>query len=301
MTIARSKYVDGPYTPAPHNPILTHFKQKTQNSQIQGTGHADIIQAHDGSWWLVCLGFRIQGGQHHLMGRETFLAPVRWEKDEWPVVNATGDLALKMDVPTLPQKPFEPRQARNEFDSPLGAEWSWIRNPELSRYVVEDGALRMYGTASDLDEPSVSPTFVGFRQQDINFTAQTLLSLRNTHTGDKAGMTVYMDSGAHYDICLKKDKGGRWAVEVRYAMGVLNHVIEEPFSGNSIYLRITGESDFYKFWYSVDGKDFKMLGINHTRYLSSETVGGFTGIMIGLWAQSPSGRGYAQFEYFDYL
>lgn len=49
--------------PAPHNPILTQFKQKTQKSQIQGIGHADFVQAHDDSWWLVCLGFRIQGGQ----------------------------------------------------------------------------------------------------------------------------------------------------------------------------------------------------------------------------------------------
>ncbi len=82
--------------------------------------------------------------------------------------------------------------------------------------------------------------------------------------------------------------------------GSLNHVIEEPVSGNRVYLRITGESDYNKFRYSVDGKNFKMLGINQTRYLSSETVGGFTGIMIGLWAQSSSGRGCAEFDYFDY-
>ena len=41
-------------------------------------------------------------------------------------------------------------------------------------------------------------------------------------------------------------------------------------------------------------------GINHTRYLSSETGSGFTGILIGLWAQSPSGKGYADFDYFEY-
>ena len=40
--------------------------------------------------------------------------------------------------------------------------------------------------------------------------------------------------------------------------------------------------------------------MNHTRYLSSETVSGFTGVMIGLWAQSPSGKGYADFDWFEY-
>ena len=299
VTIARSRFADGPYESAPHNPILTHFKQKTQGSPVQGIGHADFVQAHDGSWWLVFLGFRIQGGQHHLMGRETFLAPVRWAENEWPVVNATGDLALEMDVPTLPQQPFKPRQARNEFDSPLGAEWSWIRNPDFSRYVIGDGMLRLYGTAYDLNEPSASPTFVGFRQQDIDFTAQTCLRLGNARKDDCAGMTVFMDSGSHYDVYIRK-AGGKNVVGIRYAMGALNHVEETPVSGSKVYLRITGESEFYKLWYSTDGINFKMLGMNHTRYLSSETVAGFTGIMTGLWAQSPSGSGYADFEWFEY-
>ena len=53
-------------------------------------------------------------------------------------------------------------------------------------------------------------------------------------------------------------------------------------------------------WYSADGKDFKLAGTGDARYLSSETYGNFTGIMLGLWAQSASGKGYADFEYFEY-
>src|SRR6266498_3094311 len=55
-TIARSRSPRGPFEAAPGNPILTHRNFKA--STIQGTGHADLIQAHDGSWWLVFLGFR---------------------------------------------------------------------------------------------------------------------------------------------------------------------------------------------------------------------------------------------------
>ena len=311
VTIARSRFVDGPYTPAPHNPILTHFKQSTQGSQIQGVGHADLVQAHDGSWWAVCLGFRIQGGQHHLLGRETFLTPVRWEKNEWPVVNGSGDFTLTMDVPTLPQMPFEPQPARNNFDTPcvsqdklaemssvgLGPEWSWIRNPEAGRYVLTGDALRLYGTASGLNETVASPTFVGVRQKDVDFSAETCITLGNASSGDKAGMTVFMDAGSHYDIYVTAE--GK--VEILYAMGVLNHREEiKVGKGRKIWFRVTGEADFYKLWYSVDGKTFKQAGMNHTRYLSSETAGGFTGIMIGLWAQSPSGKGYADFDYFEY-
>ena len=49
-------------------------------------------------------------------------------------------------------------------------------------------------------------------------------------------------------------------------------------------------------------KDFKELGRMNTRYISTETAGGFTGIMLGLYAVSGSqtSKAYADFEYFDY-
>lgn len=44
------------------------------------------------------------------------------------------------------------------------------------------------------------------------------------------------------------------------------------------------------------------LGRMNTRYISTETAGGFTGIMLGLYAVSGSqtSKAYADFEYFDY-
>lgn len=176
---------------------------------------------------------------------------------------------------------------------------AWLRNPDMSKYVLENGSLRLYGTGTDLDLLSESPTFVGLRQQDISFTAETCVKLEKARNDDKAGVTVFMDSGAHYDIYLTK-KGAKWYVGIRYAMGVLKHVEEELAGGSKVYFRITGDPDFYRFWYSEDGKEYKQLGANHTRYLSSETIGGFTGIMLGLWAQSQSEKGWAEFEYFEY-
>jgi alpha-N-arabinofuranosidase len=37
-----------------------------------------MVQAGDGSWWMVFLGFRVthQFDYYHVLGRETFLAPV---------------------------------------------------------------------------------------------------------------------------------------------------------------------------------------------------------------------------------
>ena len=86
VTIARSDTPWGPWESCPHNPILTH---RSFHSPFQALGHADLIEAHDGSWWLVCLGVRPQGypPTAHL-GRETFLAPVQWDDAGWPQVGA---------------------------------------------------------------------------------------------------------------------------------------------------------------------------------------------------------------------
>lgn len=58
VNIARSRFLDGPYEPNPSNPILSHFSGEMQNSEIQGLGHADLIQAPDSTWWMICLGYR---------------------------------------------------------------------------------------------------------------------------------------------------------------------------------------------------------------------------------------------------
>ena len=89
ISIARASSPEGPFAPCPANPILTH---RSTTDPVQNTGHGDLVQANDGSWWLVFLGVRPKGGSpgYHALGRETFLAPVTWE-DGWPVVGEIID------------------------------------------------------------------------------------------------------------------------------------------------------------------------------------------------------------------
>lgn len=179
ITIARSKTIDGPYESNPANPILTHINKNAQDNPIQGTGHADLVQASDGSWWMVCLAFRPQSGTHHLLGRETFLTPVRWDKNAWPVVNGDGTISLQMDVPTLPQHPFTEKAIRTEFkNGKLGPEWVYIRNYQPENYTFASGNLRLKATSVNLNNGKGSPTFVGRRQEHIDFTATTSMQLK---------------------------------------------------------------------------------------------------------------------------
>lgn len=303
VTIARSRDIYGPYESNPSNPILTHRDKYTQTSPIQGTGHADLIQAHDGSWWMVFLAFRPQIDTHHLLGRETFLAPVRWDTNAWPVVNGNGTVSLDMNVPTLQLHPFETIAERQNFgESPLGPEWLYLRNPVTSNYEIKPNSLRLKLTDVSIDDLQ-SPTFVGRRLQHIDFQTTTALSLSKSEIGDEAGLTVYMDFHSHYDVVLKKKQGGKYSVVLRYRLGNLNHIEKDiEVSANSVYLRVTGDKKLYTFSYSVDGKTFNDLGTMDVRYLSTETAGGFTGIVLGMFGVSDSktSKAYADFKYFEY-
>ena len=301
-TIARSRKIDGPYLGNPANPILTHYCQAAENSPIQGTGHADLVQAHDGSWWMVCLAFRPVSGNNHVMGRETFLAPVSWPKGGWPVVNGNGTIALQMDVPTLPQHSFAAPAAEADFSKPLGLEWNYLRNYSPANYSVKGGKLTLTATTESIDAEG-SPTFVGRRQQHADFVAETKVTLDGKNVGDEAGMTLYMKCYTHYDISLVRKADGKTYARLRYRLGELRHVEKEiEVGGKGVTLRIEGSPELYSFSVSTDGHNFTNLGRMNTRFISSEAGGGFTGAYIGLFAQKTSARGKAQgvFDRFSY-
>jgi len=305
VTIARSRDLYGPYQENPANPILTHIDQHTQTSPIQGIGHADLIEAHDGSWWTVFLGFRPQTGTHHLLGRETFLAPVRWDTNAWPVINGNGSVSLDMDCPTLPQIPVNSVDKRNNFnDTKLGFEWNYLRNPDKANYSLTErkGYLRLKPTSKKISE-FASPAFVGRRQQDINFTATTSLEFSPVNSTDEAGITVFMRNNFHYDLYITQINGDK-SLMVRYHLGNMQHIEKSiPLTTNDpIFLRVTGDNNEYSFSYSIDEKEYHLLAKMNTSLLSTETAGGFTGIYLGLYATSnqPNSLPNADFDWFEY-
>lgn len=304
VTIARSKSIYGPYESNPANPIITHINENAQTNPIQGTGHADIIEAHDGSWWVVCLGFRPQSSLHHLLGRETFLAPVRWDKNAWPVVNGDGTIALDMDCETLPQTEKKEISSKTLFNTyVLSPDWNYLYNPVESNYSLNKrkGFLQLSPTAVLLDSLG-SPTFVGKRQKHMECNATIAMELNNCSEDVEGGLTAYMTNDYHYDIKARQLKDGKQAVSIHYRLGSLSHNEKEiVIPKGKIYLRVKAEKDFYSFYYSTDNKKFNFLGKMDTRFISSETAGGFTGIYFGMFAQSKkNAKGTADFEWFDY-
>lgn len=285
-TIARSRNLTGPYEGDPANPILTHINQNAESSPIQGVGHADLVQAEDGSWWIVCLGFRPQSYNHHLLGRETFLAPVVWEANKWPVVNGNGTISLDMKCATLPTVTFKEPPTRDDFtEEKLGYDWNFLENPVEENYslTARKGFLRLKASTIPLGG-EMSPTFVGRRQQDIRFCATTAMDAGGLKEGAEAGVTVYMEGGYHYDFAVVRE-GGKYVLRVTYHLSMLRHSEKDvTLKGQNVFLRVNGTNDYYAFEYSEDGKSYQEVGKMDTRFLSSETAAGFTGIYLGMYA-----------------
>lgn len=303
VVIARSRKIDGPYQANPDNPILTHVGRNAQSNPVQGVGHPDLVQASDGSWWMLVLAFR-QHHLHHVLGRETFLVPVEWEKNKWPVVNKNGTLSLAMQVPTLPQHAMPLAPTMDQFDKEkLGFEWVYIGNPVVSNYSLTDrvGALRLTGNPSTVREGN-SLTFVARRQQHQSFGAKTSLEFDPTNETDEAGLTVFMDVRSHYTISVRNIKGVR-SLLVTYTLGLIQHVENQiPLREGPVQLKVEGSVKTYTFSFSQGGDPFREVGKADAKYLSSETAGGFTGVMLGLFA---TGNGHtssvpAYFDWFNY-
>ena len=315
VNILRSKSLFGPYEPNPANPILTHFSMKMQNSPIQGLGHADLVQAPDSSWWMICLGYRTSGYLQHVMGRETMLTPVKWEKDGWPVVNGDGTLQTDMECLTLPLVPMAKDPVREEFNyakrnapkdsyHSLGLPMGWMSlcNPDYANYSLTErkGWLRLHPSATDLSM-TANPTFIARRQTELNFKATALFDLSHLTEGMQAGITAYAAPLNHYDVIAEK-RNGKIFIKSNVRLGQTCHSERAvELNGNMAYLRITSDKDFYYMQMSSDGINFTQLAKMEYRFLSTETIGGFTGVMLGLFTQCSNMTGFVDIDWFEYL
>jgi alpha-N-arabinofuranosidase len=304
-TIARSRSIWGTYESNPDNPILTHRGLNGQNNPIQGTGHADLIQAHDGSWWLVFLAFRKAGGDFHHLGRETFLAPVSWNDAGWPVVNGNGTVALEVNTSTLPLVDLHSRAARDEFDNPKpDLCWNFLRNPDAESWSLSEkpGSLVLKGNAITLDEVS-SPAFIGRRQQQFNCNATAEIEFDPKHENETAGITALMNEKHHYDVYVQREGADRFVV-LSYRIGNIKHIAaRNKVPDGRLQLRISSQPLWYSFSYKPEGTtEFISLGRMESRYLSSEVAGGFTGVYLGMFAtgNGNNSESPAYFDWFEY-
>jgi alpha-N-arabinofuranosidase len=302
--VARGPSPFGPFEPGPSNPILTH--RERPEHPIQATGHADVVQLADGTSWMVFLGIRpMQGSRTHQLGRETFLAPLTWTEDGWPVV---APVELRMAAPALPPHPFTEAPAREDFDAPrLAPEWCFVRNPDPQDLSLEarPGWLRLMGSAVSLDDVA-SPALIVRRQQHFRVRCRAALDFAPHESNEEAGLTVRANERFRYDLGVRLSGAGREAVLSTRLAGVARVVRRVPIGEGPVELRVTATEKTYRFGVEAAGKPWA-LGTLPAQALSAEEIarqGGkyFTGTCIGLYATGNGRRSTApaDFDWFEY-
>lgn len=302
-TIARSTNPWGPFEACPFNPILSHRNCGTH--PIQATGHADLIQTQNGSWWMVLLGIRSHNYPpvHHI-GRETFLAPVKWTKDNWPIVYNNGIIELEMEADLLPLYESEKESNIDNFDNlNLNLYWNFLRNPNKDNWSLtkRPGWLCLRGSEISLNDAD-SPTFIGRRQKHFDFIAKASIEFYPKENFEEAGLTVYMNEEHHYEIGIINIDDIIYLI-VRKRIGDLTSIVaKEKINEDKIILKISGDIDNYYFAYSKNNGIFKTVASGQTKYLSTEVAGGFTGVFLAMYATGNGKlcKSKAFFDWFEY-
>lgn len=213
QTIYRADKITGPYRPGPTNPILTQRDLPQDRPwPVQATGHADLVQIRDGSWWAVFLATRPYAGQQTNLGRETFLLPVQW-KDGWPLILPSGSaIAPTGKRPALPAFAGDTLgEWRDEFDDArLALDWMMLRTPHGRAWWSlsnSKGALQLIArpvAAGSLDQPS----FVGKRLRHHDSVYETRVTFSPAATGDRAGLLALTDENHFLFIGRERLAGG---------------------------------------------------------------------------------------------
>ncbi len=304
VTIARSKNPWGPFEPCPRNPVLSH---RSSPSNIRATGHADLVNI-DEFWFAVFLGIRTFGydDTHHI-GRETFLCPVKWIDDGFPVFGNNGTVSEEMEIPLEPF-PFPAENNKDDFeDEKFAFYWNWLRNPDENLYSLKErrGFLRLKGSKHGLDDIA-SPAWLGRRQCHHNVKIRTCLEFNPETENEEAGLCVRKNEQNHYEIFLTKRKGKTCVVLRERIANLKVEVACEPLPEklqNRCVLAIDADIHNYVFSFGSSDSNLKQIGTGITRYLSSEIAGGFTGVYFAMYATGNGKpcRNPADFDWFEYI
>lgn len=271
VSVARSRFITGPFESHPANPILS---RRSTSHPVQNTGHADLVELPDGRWAMVHLGVRPRGStpMFHVNGRETFLAGVAWV-DDWPVVNE--------DAFTMPQQ--HTSFTDNFADPHLHPRWiaPGAVPGAFVRHQGGDGVTLAAGRAPDERE---ARRLLAVRARDARWQATATVP-----TGDVA-LIVRMDDD-------------HWAGVQRHGDVLTARAVVGPF--DQIFTKTHGiPKDRPLAIRSVDNDDmpsphngpdrlqvgyladdgFQALADIDGRYISTEVASGFTGRVIGVEA-----------------
>ena len=301
-----SDHPKGPYTPAGNNPILTQrYFPKDRKNKVDWAGHADLTTGPDGKYYGVFLAVRPNEKDRVNTGRETFILPVDWSGDFPVFENGLIPLSPKQKMP----EGIINRTGENGFfpngnftftdnfksDKP-DYRWIGVRGWSEEFVVLTEDGLKINPFPVNIKEMKpVSALF--YRQQHNSFEATAVMDYKPASASELAGIVCYQSESFNYVFGVTrkgKDDYIALARTERKRQGNENTNVESTViasekidAARPVKLQVKAQGDDYRFNYAVGEDDFKNLGGTVSGdILSTNTAGGFTGSLIGLYATS---------------
>jgi xylan 1,4-beta-xylosidase len=291
-TVYRSRKVTGPYTPGPINPILTQRDlDPARPFPVYAAGHADFVQAPDGKWWSVFLGTRPYKANLSNLGRETFLLPVSWPKDGWPLILSKGKVVRQVVAGRQTKTvTSNHNDISDDFTAPkLSPDWLMLRTPTVSWYSLAPHALTLTPRTETLSGIG-NPSFLAKRQRHSEEMVETEMRYTPTREGDQAGLAIFADEHHHFFFGVRQMAQGPTLV-VSKRNGAVDPdegriIATAPIKpGLALRLRISSFGPTLNFTYAYpDGHLQPLLLTADGQILASEASNQFTGTVIGPYA-----------------
>ncbi len=289
----------GPFTPYEKNPILTQRNlDRNRPNPVTCAGHADLVQTKEGDWWAVFLACRPNKAGFENLGRETFMLPVEWTEDGWPVINP--DMEPVAMTGTRPgtvrgeQPTFGNFAITETFDSTrLDDAWMTLRAPAAELYSLSShpGHLALNCADASATEKG-TPAFVARRLQHHAFDASTDMTFLPDSASQAAGLLLFKNETHQYFLGRGLDADGNDVVFVdKISPDTLETLASVPLGREvpAVTLRASSKDGLaFDFAFrTADDADFRPVATGvDARHTSTAAAGGFTGTVVGPYATS---------------
>jgi alpha-N-arabinofuranosidase len=265
------------------------------------------VETQNGEWWMVLLATRPYGGYYYNLGRESFMVPVIWE-DGWPIVSpGSGRIEFEYPAPDLPEHRWPPQPERDNFESEtLDLCWNFLRTPREDFWSLTErpGFLRLRLRPQTLSERA-NPSFVGRRQQHINFSARAAMDFAPGSANECAGLVLLQSNDYHFRFVVAgTEQGGSIARLIKREAGQDACLAEQPIGEGRVYLKVEAYGQDYNFCVGTAPEAWQPVAeAVDGRILSTPVAGGFVGAYIGMYAGSngQSSANTVDFDWFEYV
>jgi alpha-N-arabinofuranosidase len=232
------------------------------------------------------------------MGRETFLLPVSWPEDGWPVILEPGvrvPLVGRSPAgvtwnPAAPERFDDGRDWRDDFtEAKLAPSWIMLRAPQETWWQMNPSTGQLLITPrADVLSGRANPSFLARRVQHARFTASTSVAAP-VQPGVSAGLAVFQGEKHHYFLAVRREGEGEGVTAyLEQHNGGTPETIAQQTLGpvTAVQLRVVAADDTCAFAVAVEDGDWRtVVDAADAKLLTTGVAGGFVGATVGVHAR----------------